>query len=234
MPADATQRMAEALADVNVVRGPARRVVRGYALHEVLGRGAFGCVYHARREGGSGAGGGGEFALKELELEQGEAADGGAGAASENGQPGAAASSADAAAAVRREVLILAALSHPHIIRYHESFVETGRLYIVTELVDGASLLDHLTALREKGESLTEERVWQLFVQLLLALRYCHKVAGIVHRDVRALARPTHIACLSRPSASASPSLLQLSAYHGSLSLLLQLSARAAMLRHRR
>ncbi|KAJ1626285.1 kinase-like domain-containing protein, partial [Pavlovales sp. CCMP2436] len=59
-----------------------------------------------------------------------------------------------------------------------------GKLYIVTELVDGASLLDHLTALREKGERLGEERVWQIFVQLLLALRYCHKTAAVVHRDL--------------------------------------------------
>jgi serine/threonine protein kinase len=199
---EAVQRMAEALADVNLVSGPAQRIVRGYALHELLGRGAFGSVFHVRREGG----GGGEFAMKEIELTQVELATGGwansvgsccgvggagavSGAAEGAGGSGVSgggtsAGGDDAVSAVRREVSILSQLSHPNIIQYHESFCEGGRLYIVTELVDGATLLDHLTALREKRDRLPEERVWQIFVQLLLALRYCHKQKGIVHRDL--------------------------------------------------
>ena len=45
LPSDARQRMVEALADVNVVRGPSRHYVKDYAVQELLGKGAFGSVY---------------------------------------------------------------------------------------------------------------------------------------------------------------------------------------------
>ena len=52
------------------------------------------------------------------------------------------------------------------------------------QFLDGASLLEHITSLKEKGQKFTEERLWHVFTQLILALRYIHKEKMIVHRDL--------------------------------------------------
>ena len=60
------------------------------------------------------------------------------------------------------------------------------RLYIVMELIEGAPLEEHCKSLKEKGGRFTEARVWNILLQLMLALRYLHKEKGIVHRDLTA------------------------------------------------
>ena len=52
------------------------------------------------------------------------------------------------------------------------------------ELIDGAPLGEHFTSLKEKKESFTEPRIWNIFIQIVLALRYLHKEKHIVHRDL--------------------------------------------------
>lgn len=52
------------------------------------------------------------------------------------------------------------------------------------ELIDGAPLGEHFSSLKEKKEGFTEPRVWKIFIQIVLALRYLHKDKGIVHRDL--------------------------------------------------
>ena len=59
-----------------------------------------------------------------------------------------------------------------------------GHLYIVMELVEGAPLIEHINSLQEKGQRFTEARLWAIFTQLVLALRYIHKEKHIVHRDL--------------------------------------------------
>ena len=44
--------------------------------------------------------------------------------------------------------------------------------------------MDHITSTAEKGQRFPEEHVWQILVQLCLALCYIHTEKGIVHRDV--------------------------------------------------
>ncbi|EOD10780.1 hypothetical protein EMIHUDRAFT_43210, partial [Emiliania huxleyi CCMP1516] len=85
---------------------------------------------------------------------------------------------------LEREVGILRSLQHPNIIRYYDSFVEDAYLYIVMELVDGSTLLDHLNAIDERGDTMPETRLWHIFCQVCMALRYCHKVKQVVHRDL--------------------------------------------------
>ena len=48
---EARAKVQEALEDINMARGPAVRYVKDYAVQELLGKGAFGCVYQARRHG---------------------------------------------------------------------------------------------------------------------------------------------------------------------------------------
>nr|XP_054408446.1 serine/threonine-protein kinase Nek10 isoform X19 [Pongo abelii] len=75
-------------------------------------------------------------------------------------------------------------LYHPNIVRYYKTFLENDRLYIVMELIEGAPLGEHFSSLKEKHHHFTEERLWKIFIQLCLALRYLHKEKRIVHRDL--------------------------------------------------
>lgn len=49
-----------------------------------------------------------------------------------------------------REVAILKDLDHPNIIKYYTSFSEGQYIYIVMELLDGASLADFILSQSEK------------------------------------------------------------------------------------
>jgi len=52
------------------------------------------------------------------------------------------------------------------------------------ELIDGASLSQHVRILKEKKQRWPEEKIWNLFIQTVLALKYLHKEKQIVHRDL--------------------------------------------------
>jgi len=82
-----------------------------------------------------------------------------------------------------REVNILAAFSHPYIIRYERAFVRRGQLCIAMEYADGGDLSAHLRKLRAEGKRPTVKDALDWFVQLLLALRYVHGYK-VLHRDV--------------------------------------------------
>ena len=93
-------------------------------------------------------------------------------------------------------------LRHPNVVRYYKCFQEGKGLhpvrmsfitdcvpagdhvYIVMELLEGTSLSDHITSLAERGSRFTENRIWKIFLQLVLALRYLHKEKKVVHRDL--------------------------------------------------
>ena len=163
---------AAAFEEIDATRGGAARArtVREYALTEFLGQGAFGRVYraHKARHPETTA-----CAVKELDPSRDAATFG--------------ATPEEVSLSVGRmasEVQILKRLEHPNIVNYLDSFREGGMLYIVMELVDGASLLDHITSTAEKGRRMREERVWDIFLQTVLALHYIHSEKGIVHRDL--------------------------------------------------
>ncbi|XP_042091690.1 serine/threonine-protein kinase Nek10 isoform X3 [Ovis aries] len=75
-------------------------------------------------------------------------------------------------------------LYHPNVVRYYKTFLENDRLYIVMELIEGAPLGEHFSSLKEKRHRFAEERLWKIFIQLCLALRYLHKEKRIIHRDL--------------------------------------------------
>ncbi|XP_074201490.1 serine/threonine-protein kinase Nek10 isoform X4 [Camelus bactrianus] len=75
-------------------------------------------------------------------------------------------------------------LYHPNVVRYYKTFLENDSLYIVMELIEGAPLGEHFSSLKEKQHHFSEERLWKIFIQLCLALRYLHKEKRIVHRDL--------------------------------------------------
>jgi serine/threonine protein kinase len=163
---------AAAFEEIDATRGGAARAraVGEYALTDILGQGAFGRVYraHKARHPETTA-----CAVKELDPSRDAATFG--------------ATPEEVSLSVGRmasEVQILKRLEHPNIVNYLDSFREGGMLYIVMELVDGASLLDHITSTAEKGRRMREERVWDIFLQTVLALHYIHSEKGVVHRDL--------------------------------------------------
>ncbi|GLC33389.1 Serine/threonine-protein kinase Nek10 [Pleodorina starrii] len=157
-----------ALDDVSVAReGSGLRSVGGYVILEMLGKGAFGAVYKARKSRGESL-----VALKELPL-------------SDIGLFGATESEVSAGVGrMCKEVQILSSLSHPNIVQYYESFACVPYLYIAMELVEGTSLLDHLQGLEQKGRRMPEQDIWQVLIAVILALNYIHSVKKIVHRDL--------------------------------------------------
>ncbi|KAL6726392.1 hypothetical protein Aduo_008366 [Ancylostoma duodenale] len=154
---------------VNQKRDPIGRVA-DYELLEQLGAGAFGCVYTARKSGASATNGVSQYyALKEIFMVQlgGEQND---------------KSFGDVISEVK---IIKQQLRHPNIVRYRKIFVENHRLYILMDLIEGTSLKEHITSVREKRQSFPEDRIWNMVIQTTLALRYLHKDKQIVHRDLK-------------------------------------------------
>ncbi|KAK4474000.1 hypothetical protein MN116_003317 [Schistosoma mekongi] len=75
-------------------------------------------------------------------------------------------------------------LRHSNIVRYYKTFLDSDNLYIVMELLDGVSLTELLASFKEKSIHLVESRIWDIFIQLVLGLRYLHKEKKILHRDL--------------------------------------------------
>ncbi|KAK1896049.1 Serine/threonine-protein kinase Nek10 [Dissostichus eleginoides] len=75
-------------------------------------------------------------------------------------------------------------MMHPNVVKYYKTFLEGDRLYIVMELIEGVPLAEHFNSLKEKQQIFTEDRLWNVFIQMCLALRYLHMEKRIVHRDL--------------------------------------------------
>jgi eukaryotic-like serine/threonine-protein kinase len=85
----------------------------------------------------------------------------------------------DADERFRREVMLLAGLHDPGIVTVFDAELEVAAPYLVTELVDGPTLLQRI-----RQAPLTEAQVTHLGAALARTLAYVH-AHGIVHRDVK-------------------------------------------------
>lgn len=171
LPRESVSGTEAALEDINQGSGvKPTRVIRGYVVTELLGSGAFGSVYRVHKERCAET----VCAMKELNPSEHKDRFG--------------ATPEEVSLSVGRvasEVEILSRLEHPNIVNYYESFThDNGQLYIIMELVEGASLLDFITSAAEKGRRVSEESVWDIFLQVVLALHYIHVEKGVVHRDL--------------------------------------------------
>uniref|UniRef100_A0AAY4DHM8 non-specific serine/threonine protein kinase n=1 Tax=Denticeps clupeoides TaxID=299321 RepID=A0AAY4DHM8_9TELE len=82
----------------------------------------------------------------------------------------------------RKEVAVLANMSHPNIVQYKESFEESGCLYIVMDYCEGGDLFKKINS--QKGVLFQEEQILDWFVQICLALKHVHD-RKILHRDIK-------------------------------------------------
>ncbi|XP_061918658.1 serine/threonine-protein kinase Nek10 isoform X3 [Entelurus aequoreus] len=146
---------------------PALKVINSYAILDHLGTGAFGSVFKVRKQSGQNL-----LALKEVHLR--------------NPAFGKDKKSRDSN--VEKIILELAIIkeqmAHPNVVKYYKTFLEDDKLYIVMELIEGLPLLERCNSLKEKQQHFTEDQIWNIFIQMCLALRYLHKEKRIVHRDL--------------------------------------------------
>ncbi|NXE48257.1 NEK10 kinase, partial [Casuarius casuarius] len=163
---DELKQIAESIENINQNKTPTKHI-GNYAILEYLGSGAFGSVYKVRKHSGQNL-----LAMKEVNLHS----------------PAFGKDKKDRDSNVKNIIseltIIKEQLYHPNIVRYHRTFLENDRLYIVMELIEGVPLGEHFHSLKEKQQQFTEERIWNIFIQLCLALRYLHKEKRIVHRDL--------------------------------------------------
>ncbi|XP_055955396.1 serine/threonine-protein kinase Nek11-like isoform X1 [Patella vulgata] len=85
------------------------------------------------------------------------------------------------------EARLLSRLKHPNIVKYFDSFVDTGGEYfcIITEYCEGGDLDVKITEVKKKKSHLDESTVLNWFVQLVLAVKYLHS-QRVLHRDLKA------------------------------------------------
>ncbi|GCB61606.1 hypothetical protein scyTo_0004126 [Scyliorhinus torazame] len=163
---DELKQITENIEGVNQNKAPTK-FIGNYAILDYLGSGAFGNVFKVRKYSGQNL-----LAMKEVNLHN----------------PAFGKDKKDRDSSVEKIVseltIIREQLHHPNVVRYYKTFVENDRLYIVMELIEGAPLGEHFNSLKEKQQQFTEERIWNIFIQICLALRYLHKEKRIVHRDL--------------------------------------------------
>ncbi|KAK8841140.1 hypothetical protein M9Y10_027340 [Tritrichomonas musculus] len=80
------------------------------------------------------------------------------------------------------EAKILSKLKNPNIVKFVESFIEKGKLYIVMEYAEGGDLWTYVQ--NRKGKLIPEKQILLWIQQLCSALNYIHS-QNILHRDLK-------------------------------------------------
>jgi serine/threonine protein kinase len=78
-----------------------------------------------------------------------------------------------------REAHATARLAHPAIVALYEANSDEEAFYLISELIDGATLAELISE-----DRLTDEEVLEIGVALLSALEHAH-ARGVIHRDVK-------------------------------------------------
>ena len=78
------------------------------------------------------------------------------------------------------EIGLLANMDSPYIVKLHEFFVESDRIIMVTELLEGGDLFDAVVACGHYDEHMAK----RIFRRILLGVRYLHEV-GVTHCDLK-------------------------------------------------
>ena len=131
-----------------------------FAVEKRLGSGSFGTVYRARRIVDDRV-----YAIKEVRISE----------LSERQKDDAI-----------NEVMLLAKMDSPFVVRYYDSFIERNMLNVVMEYANRGDLAVLVKKAKKKGmASLPEPRIWDIFIQVCLGLHYIH-AQRVLHRDIKA------------------------------------------------
>jgi len=82
------------------------------------------------------------------------------------------------------EINILGRVDSPYIVKYFDSFVDDQKINIIMEFCDHGDLHTYLAKLN--GKQLSENAVWKIFIQIVLAVHHLHS-QNILHRDLKTL-----------------------------------------------
>ena len=82
------------------------------------------------------------------------------------------------------EIKIWKKFNHPNIVKYYNSFIEKNDCYIIMELIEGISLGEYISHLKEKNTQINEEKIINIILDVVSVLRYMHKDVNIIYRDL--------------------------------------------------
>eukprot|EP00906_Rhabdomonas_costata_P011773 RCo016753 len=84
------------------------------------------------------------------------------------------------------EAKVLSSMNHLNVIKYIDSFLsrKTEHLCIVMEFAEGGDLSDKVKQAKTKGKHFSEEQILDWFIQICLAVEYCHQ-KRVLHRDIK-------------------------------------------------
>mmetsp|Transcript_11004 Transcript_11004/g.23600 ORF Transcript_11004/g.23600 Transcript_11004/m.23600 type:complete len:279 (-) Transcript_11004:100-936(-) len=82
------------------------------------------------------------------------------------------------------EVRVLAALQHPYVVSFRESFSQRDNLYIVMDYAEGGDLYKKVEKTRRAGAAFAEPQIARWMAQSFLALKYIHE-KHVLHRDLK-------------------------------------------------
>jgi NIMA (never in mitosis gene a)-related kinase len=130
----------------------------GFTVLKQLGQGSYGTVYKVRRQSD-----GKNYALKTVDLS----------ALNQRQREDSV-----------NEIRIMASVTSPFIIGFHEAIIHNHRLSIVSEYAQLGDLAHIITRKRQKHRPFKEEAIWRFMLEMLEGLRVLHE-RGIVHRDLK-------------------------------------------------
>lgn len=83
-----------------------------------------------------------------------------------------------------KEGRLLAAFKHPYVVRYRESFIDSGWLCILMDYCEGGDLARQIDQAKKKRQPIPEDQILRWITQALLALKYIHD-KHVLHRDLK-------------------------------------------------
>src|SRR5919199_5475382 len=83
-----------------------------------------------------------------------------------------------------REARVIAQFNHPNVVRIIDYGSNGSLHYIIMDLIDGASLREHLATFHARGERFDTEAIIRIVQPVGSALAYAHRL-GYVHRDIK-------------------------------------------------
>eukprot|EP00665_Eupelagonemidae_sp_cell47_P009560 gene9561-3499_t len=130
-----------------------------YKTEKIIGRGSFGTAYLVRSQADSRL-----YVMKRLALEQ--------------------LGTKEKDEALNECKVLQKLRHHPNVIRWHEHYIDDGRLCIVMDYADGGDLAQRIEAQAATKSKFAEEQVLDWFVQICLALKHAHGL-HVLHRDLK-------------------------------------------------